>query len=341
MTSATRSTDLITLPALPAVEGLTFRFIHGEQDADAVHALRAGCAERDQVDLLSASEGLPSREEMRAALAELVAAQQQHRRLVAEVGEQVVEYSLVDCWSEDDGRWVYLILGWVLPVWRGQGIGTAMLHWGEQTARTLAAAEHPGERFEFAANASSTQPEATALLLREGYSAGYTVLEMGLDLAAVPPVHPLPPGVEVRPARPEHIPLIADSIGEAYRNEYAEDRYHETWTVEESIARLSAPRQDPALWQIAWAGEQVVGDVMPLIEGGRALMYDISVRPAWRRQGVARGLLTRALWDLRERGLEVIRLNTVSEFRTRARDLYHSVGFRELKEFPRYRKSPD
>jgi GNAT superfamily N-acetyltransferase len=67
----------------------------------------------------------------------------------------------------------------------------------------------------------------------------------------------------------------------------------------------------------------------------------ISVRPAWRRQGLARALLTRALWDLRGRGVDVIRLNTVAEFRTRALDLYYSVGFRVLKEFPRHRKSPD
>jgi mycothiol synthase len=333
-------TGPILPPDMPAIEGLTFRSIRGEEDADAVYALRAGCVERDQVDLLSASEGLPSREEMRASLAELMAAQRQDWRLVAEVSGQVVGYSLVDSWAEDDGRWVYLVLGWVLPAWRGQGLGTAMLHWGEQTARRLAADEHPGERFEFAANASSTQPEATALLLHEGYSAGYTVLEMGLDSAALPPVQPLPAGVEVRPVLPEHIPLIAASIGEAYRDEYAESRFQETWKLEESIARLSAPRQDPALWQIGWAGQQVVGDVIPLIEGGRALMYDISVRPAWRRQGLARALLTRALWDLRGRGMAVIRLNTVAEFRTRARDLYHSVGFRVLKEFPRYRKSP-
>jgi hypothetical protein len=43
-------------------------------------------------------------------------------------------------------------------------------------------------------------------------------------------------------------------------------------------------------------------------------------------------------WKLEE---SIARLNTVAEFRTRARDLYYSQGFRVLKEFPRYRKSPD
>ena len=98
-----------------------------------------------------------------------------------------------------------------------------------------------------------------------------------LDLAAMPPVHPLPPGIEVRPVLAEHLPLIASSIGEAYQNQYADSRFQETWLLEESVARLSAPRQDPTLWQIAWAGDRMVGEVLPLIEGGRALMYEIVV----------------------------------------------------------------
>jgi ribosomal protein S18 acetylase RimI-like enzyme len=324
----------------PAVLGLRFRHVRGEGDADAVCELRVGCAERDQVDPLSASESLPGRQEYREALARIVAAGQQHMRLVAEVDGQMVGYTLIESWSEDDGRWVYLILGWVLPAWRGRGIGTAMLHWGERTALRLAATDHPGERCEFAGNASSTEVEATALLLHEGYAAGYTVLEMGLDFSALPPVHPLPAGIEVRPARSEHIPLMADSIHESYRNEYAGNRFHETSTVEDTVARLSGSRHDPALWQVAWDGDRVVGNVLPLVERGRATMYDISVRPHYRRRELARALLTRALWDLRGRGLEVIRVNTIAEFQTRAKDLYTSVGFRLLKEFPRYRKSP-
>jgi len=333
-------TTSVLLAEVPAIPGLTLRHLHGEQDAAAIHALRAGCVEADHVDLLAASEGLPTLEEMRAAVAGLIAAGEQDRRLLVEIGGQLVGYSLVDSWSEDDGRWVYLILGWVLPAWRGRGIGTAMLHWGEQTARQWVVAEHPGEPFEFAANASSAMPEATALLANNGYSAGYTVLEMGLDWLAVPPVRPLPPGVDVRPAIPDHIPMIAASIQEAYRDEYAGGRFHETWTQEDSISGLHEPRHTLSLWQIAWAGDQVVGQVTPVIENGRAYMYDISVRPAWRRRGLARALLTRALWDLRARGVDVVRLNTVAEFRTRARDLYTSVGFRLLKEFPRYRKTP-
>lgn len=215
-----------------------------------------------------------------------------------------------------------------------------MLRWGERLARESAAAQHPGEPFELAANASSTEHDSTALLLHEGYTAGYTVLEMGLDLAALAPVYPMPDGIEVRPVSPEHFPLIAESIAEAYQNEYADNRFQETYDPAEFAARLSKPGQDPTLWQVAWDGEQIAGQVLAVIEDDQADVFEVSVRPAWRRQGLARALLTRALHGLRARGVEEIRLRTTSEFRTRAKDLYSSVGLRVLKEYPRYRKLP-
>jgi predicted GNAT family acetyltransferase len=89
---------------------------------------------------------------------------------------------------------------------------------------------------------------------------------------------------------------------------------------------------------VAWDGDEVVGQVLSVIQNGRAEVFEVSVRPAWRRRGLAHRLLSRALQALRERGIDVIRLHTVAEFRTRARELYGSLGFRVLKEFPRYPK---
>lgn len=329
--------DAITLPEKPAIAGLRFRPVRGVEDADGVYALRVGCAVPDSVDLRSTCEGLPSREDYRESFAQ-IAPGQPNPRLLAEISGQIVTYSVIDSWFEEDGRWVYLILGWVLPEWRGKGIGTAMLRWGEQTARQIAAVQNPGERFEFAGNASSVQHDSTALLLNEGYYVGYTVLDMKLEMREPPRMHPLPAGIEVRPVVPEHYPLIARSMGESYHNEYANDRFREAWNEEESAARLGDSAQDPTLWQIAWDGDAVVADVIPQIAKGRPELYDVSVRPGWRRKGLARALITRALSELYDRGLTVVRLHTTQEFPTRAVDVYRSVGFRVVKEFPRYRK---
>jgi len=328
----------IILADAPAIAGLSLRHVCGIQDADALYAVQVGRMAHDKIDLFCASEGFPTRDSLHAELAQAVAESRQDQWLVAQIDERVVGYGQIESWPEGDGTWVYLTLGWVLPEWRGKGIGTAMLQWTEDRIRLLAAAEHPTEKCEFAANASSTEKEATALLLQEGYRAEYTVLEMGLDPLLMP-AHPLPAGLDVRPVSPEQCVPIAASIHESYHQEYDGGRFEENFDVAKEVARLSDPKHDPMLWQVAWDGEEIAGQVLSVIEQGKAEVFEVSVRPAWRRRGLARALLSRALQTLRERGVDVIRLRTVAEFRTRAKDLYSSVGFRVLKEFPRYRKS--
>lgn len=333
------ASGLVVLPDAPGLPGLTFRHIRGEEDADALCAVRVRSMAHDAIDPLSTSEGVPGREQMLALLSEAAGGGEQDRWLVAQIREEVVSYSRLTSWPESDGTWVYLTLGWVLPEWRGKGIGTAMLHWTEGRIRDLATAQHPDERCELAANASSTEPEAAALLLNEGYRAAYTVLEMGLD-AAVPLPAPtaLPAGIDVRAASPENYPLIASSIHAAYQQEFPAGRFGEVFDAAAYVAGWQIPPHDPTLWQVAWDADQIAGQVMSVVEDGRASVFEVSVRPEWRRRGLARGLLLHALHTLRARGVDVIRLHTNANFRTRARDLYQSVGFRVLKEFPRYRK---
>jgi mycothiol synthase len=336
------SADPIILADAPALAGLSFRHVRGEEDADGLRAVRVRSMAHDAIDPLSTLEGVPGSAQMLTQLAESAANGEHDRWLIAQIEENAVGYSRMGFWPESDGTWVYLTLGWVLPEWRGRGIGTAILHWTEDRIRRLAAAQHPNEKCEFAANASSTEGEAKALLLHEGYRAAYTVLEMEL-YASVPVPTPtaLPPGVGVRPVALDDYPLIASSIRAAYEQEYVGGRFGEVFDAVEYVASWRKPIHDPTLWQVAWDGNQIVGQVLSVIENGRAEVFEVSVRPAWRRCGLARGLLLRALHGLRARGVDVIRLHTNSDFRTCARDLYQSVGFRVLKEFPRYRKSFD
>jgi mycothiol synthase len=326
---------------MPLVEKPLFRIPYGEQDAAALAAVQAGRVAQDLVDPLSIVEGLPDTETIRVALAQAAASQQLDRWRVAEIGGQVVGYGNLGSWHEEDGRWVYLIRGWVLPGWRGQGIGTALLHWGEDRVRQLAAAEHPGALFEFAGSASNSEPDAAALLQAEGYSVGYHEIEMELDPAAVVPESLLPPRVEIRPAAAEHIHAIAESIAESYRSEFPSNRFRDTHSeIAGQFEWYSNPLHDRSLWQVAWDGERVVGQVLPLLDHGRVVIDEVSVRPAWRRRGLARTLLTSALRALRSRDYRVIRLYTTAEFPTRASELYASVGFKVVKTFRQFRKSP-
>jgi GNAT superfamily N-acetyltransferase len=232
---------------------LCFRSIRAEEDTDELYAVHAGRITHGKVDLLLHNEDLPSRDGLRNKLSQAVAVGEQDQWLVAQIHERVVGYSQLASWHEDDEMWVFFIGGWVLPEWRGKGIGTAMLHWGENVARQLAAVQHPNERFEFAANASCTEQDATALLLNEGYYVGFTTLEMRFDISTtLPATPPLPDDIEVRSALPEHYPLIISSIIEAYQNAFPENRFRTTFDrVAYYSAELRKPKYDPKLWHVA------------------------------------------------------------------------------------------
>lgn len=193
----------------------------------ALEAVHQRCMERDEVDRLSSVESLPNRESLRSSISRALALGEGARWTVAEAGQEIVGHGRIACWPERDGTWVYLALGRVVPEWRARGIGTAMLRRAEDHIRKLAAADHPGEAAEFAANASSTEREATELLLHEGYRAAFTVLEMGLaPTRPLPqPVTPLPSGLEIRPVTPDHRLLIAESVCAACRAGYEAGRY--------------------------------------------------------------------------------------------------------------------
>lgn len=331
----------IFAPAVLGIEGLVIRPLRGEEDADALYAVHAGRAAHDGVDSLLHCEDTPSMESLRRHVAQAVENGEQDRWALAQINKQVVGYSQVEHWHEEDAVWVYFIGGWVLPEWRGRGIGTAMLHWGEALARQFATTQHPNERFEFAANASVTERDSAALLQNEGYYVGFTTLELRFNLSTALPATPsLPDGLEVRSLLPEHHPQLIDSIIECYHNAFPGNRFRTTFDrVTYFTEKFNKPSHDPNLCCIAWDGDEIAGQVILVKENDEVYVDQVSVRPAWRRKGLARALLIRALRDALERGEKKLWLDTYAEFQTRAMDLYQSLGFRIIKKYPRYRKT--
>ncbi len=336
--------SFLTLPEAPAIAGLRFRYTRGAQDAEALHAVQYASVAYDAGNDPLILKTIPSKEAIAGWLENAVKEGRAGDWLVAQVEDHVVGYNEIMGWkeaaSESDITWVYLNVGWVLPTFRGKGLATAMLRYAENEIRRRAAADHPGEKIEFAANADTCEKEAAALLLHEGYHVVFTRLDLDLDPAVpLPPPASLPEGLMVRPAISEHIPLISASMDESYQHENAPAR---TYDPGGNLALLRNPKHDLNLWQVAWGCtngvDEVAGQALAVIENGRAEVFEVSVRPAWRRRGLARCLLLRVLHDLRARGMQDIWLCTLAEWPTRAVDLYQSLGFRITKESPRYRK---
>ena len=317
------------------MEDLIFRSAHGPEDAPALIALHAACATKDKTDPLSLVEYLPNREWYENELATTT----KEDWVIAEVAGKVVGYGhALWNWQEADGTAVLLHLGWVMPAYRGRGIGGELL--ARLESRCLAKATAiTATQFEFGANAGGTDFDAQALLTTNGYFTGYTVWEMEKDLSRDLTECPPPEGYEIRPVTPDHHLAIWQCIGDAYDVSRPGGRFATIPTesgVQDYFHRDSA---DPSLWFVAWRGSRVAGQVLCRIGNDRAEVFEVSVGYAHRRKGLAKALLSRALLALRERELKSVRLYTVYENPTEAWRLYEQCGFQKINAFPRWRKT--
>lgn len=62
--------------------------------------------------------------------------------------------------------------------------------------------------------------------------------------------------------------------------------------------------RNPGCSQSAWAGERLVGAVLVGFDGKRAYCYHLAVDPAFRRYGIAKTMLSRALKVVQQEGVE-------------------------------------
>ena len=168
-------------------------------------------------------------------------------------------------------------------------------------------------------------------LERAGYQAVHHFCEMvRSDLEGIE-LTDLPLGLEIRPVEPEHWRSIWAADVEAFAEDWDPDDPSET-----AFQRfLGEPDQVPQLWQVAWDGDQVAGHVLVTINeatnarfGRREGILDsVAVRKPYRRRGLGRGLILRALAALRAHGETSAALGVDVDNPNAALGLYTSCGF--------------
>jgi mycothiol synthase len=255
------------------MQNLVFRSSLGSVEALALLEVHKACFQADQINLQSPEEYIPNLEWYVNELANT----DLKNWIVAVLNDQIVAYGhTMWNWQERDATEVYLQFGWVMPDFRGQGIGTALISHLERRCVEKAKAQGHGKNLEIAANASDSEIAAQALLLENDYFVAYTTLEMRLSLDTTLELPlPLAAGYEIRPVQTEHHLAIWQCIGEAYdtRN-IANPRFTETIRKEDFKPYFSG---DSSLWFVAWElqSERIAGQVMcRLLKNGAAEVYD-------------------------------------------------------------------
>ncbi len=336
MTTLELATDTLLVPDAPALSGLTFRHFRGESDFAAMIAVIDGCKAVDKIERADTVENLAR------FYAHLTNCEPSQDMLFAEMEGRVIGYSRVWWTREEASTRLYTHFGFLLPEWRRRGIGRAMLHWDEARLREIAA-NHPGDapRF-FQAECADTESAKEALLSREGYTPVRHGFHMVRSLAEPITVMPLPPALEVRPVNPERYRALWEADQEAFR-----DHWGYTPGTEADYQRwLNEPIFNPALWQVAWDGEQIAGAVQNFVHDKENEEYNrkrgytegIFVRRPWRKRGLARALIMRSLQMFKDRGFTEAALGVDAENLSGALRLYESCGFRAVKRESLYRK---
>jgi ribosomal protein S18 acetylase RimI-like enzyme len=147
--------------------------------------------------------------------------------------------------------------------------------------------------------------------------------------------------------QPEHYRAIFDAHMEALRGHWgiapARPGDFERWTTLRTF--------QPHLWQVAWHVEtnQVAGQVKPWIDTEQNATQDrkrgytefISVGAPWRRRGIARALVVRALRAQRDAGMNETALGVDADNPHEAARLYEACGFRTTERNAAWRKPVD
>ncbi len=328
----------LLLPAAPAIPGLVFRRYRGPEDFPGMVAVYDACRPVDGY------EWPTSVEDLARSFAHMTHCDPHQDMIIAEVDGEMIGYGRGSWYSEPDGTTLHQLFGHVAPAWRRRGIGRAILRWTEERQRAVARAQAEAGPHLFQLEIRDSEQGMAELLLSEGYEVARRWYQMAQPLAGEIPAAPLPPGLELRPVTPDQYPAIWAADVEAFRDHWGfaapvEGAYEE-W-LEDPIAMQSH------LWQIAWEGDQVAGQVRSFInhqenaEQGRLRGYTecISVRRPWRRRGLAAALIMRSLRILQAQGMTEAALGVDTQNTSGALRLYERCGFRPVHGGALYRKA--
>jgi mycothiol synthase len=333
----TTATGEVRVPGAPEIPGLAFRHFRGDRDYPGMLEVNVGSKTADGLE-----HDLHTLESITHAYGTTPNHDPSKDALVAEVGGKMVAFTRVFWERELDGTTNFWHYGFVLPEWRGKGLGRAMLGWVEQRAREISGSLDAGGETYASTSAFSTQAGLENLLNDLGYEPVRYEFHMETpDLDNIPEV-PVPDGLEIRAARPEEYRKVWEASQEAFR-----DHWGAVEVDEGDFERtMNDPMNDPSLWVVAWDGEEVAGSILNYINNafnertGRKLGYteSISVRRPWRRRGLARAMLSRSMMLHKNLGMTQTGLGVDTQNPSGALDLYLSMGYREVMKSTIYRK---
>jgi ribosomal protein S18 acetylase RimI-like enzyme len=159
---------------------------------------------------------------------------------------------------------------------------------------------------------------------------------MEIKLQEAPVSINFPAGIELRSfIKDEHAAAVWQADNEAFRDHWgSHDRSYEEW----SHGKFNHPNFDPALWMIAWDGNEIAGFSQNRFRKGIGWIGTFAVRRPWRGKGLGLALLRHSFGEFYKRGTIIIGLGVDSANLTGATRLYQRAGMVVAGEYTMYEK---
>jgi ribosomal protein S18 acetylase RimI-like enzyme len=335
VSSLVKTTDRLNLKNAPDIPGVTFRKFRGESDFEAMAWIINTANKADGEDYFASVEDIHNN------YAHLQRSDTDRDLIFVEFEGQAIGYGRCMWDTELNGNYLYSFFIHLHPDWRGDDIPLAMMEFLQERLIGIAA-KHPAEAPKFFQSWGPQRAEWHRELMDQ---LGLNPVRYGISMirpcSEPVEVNQLPDGIEVRPASPDDYRNVFDASAEAFRDHWGyvppTENDYQRWLNQENF--------EPGLWKVAWEGDQVVGMVQNYIDyteneefnRKRGYTENISVRRPWRRQGVARSLLTQSIEMFQRMGMDETALGVDTDNPNGAMRLYLSVGYKETRRFVTYR----
>jgi ribosomal protein S18 acetylase RimI-like enzyme len=221
----------------------------------------------------------------------------------------------------------------------GRGIGKALVAEAERRAVRFAHLAGPHQRVVIQIGALTDEPRVSQLLAERGYIEVRRFVAMVIELIRPPAPAASVEGIEIRAFRDGEGAAVYACLRDAFA-----DHWGATWPTEQTWMHnnLGSTDFDPALWLLAWDGDEVAGALLGEPQSGEypefGYIAELGVRREYRRRGIAEALLRTSFAEFHARGVGGVSLHVDTDSITGATRVYERSGMTPHPRFARWEK---
>jgi GNAT superfamily N-acetyltransferase len=237
-----------------------------------------------------------------------------------------------------------IVWGKVHPDFRGRGLGSALMQWGEERAGELIDRAPEGAAVDAQGWIDLENRGATALLEGSGFERTRYFWEMEIELTEAPAAQHWPNGLELRPfIREEHHRAANEAIYDSFKDHWGFADADPDETFERAEHHLDAnPHYDPKYYHVLWDGDEVaaISFCYPNADNdpNKGLVGVLGVRQPWRRRGLGLAILLHSFRVFWENDIPIVTLGVDADSLTGANRLYEKAGMHLDRTFATYEK---